>query len=253
MATVRAETIVQWRKEFRSLDQASDIITAIKTAYVPSTKHSRGGKRRNHLTFPLSIDENLGLKINDPESNGSEEILKPVLMALNRLSTENVDAIASELTTIKNMNEDCLKRVATMLLHKATAEKTFRQQYIQLVDNLDWVVDAEDGYRYTTKTSFLLELQKRFENIQKISKDEGCQLMGTLGCVYNAQWLDNEVFDAITSRLLNFDGGGNIGVEFLIAFLKACPRFEQKSDVVKAILAKPSPLPMRLRMMLEAL
>lgn len=251
LIVVPIEEIVRWRKEIKCLPESRTIIDQVKHNYTPSVRHGRSNhKRRSNLVFPTSIDETLGIPTQ--QNSTQENTLKPIMMALNRLSNGNVDSILKDLDKISVGSTEIMKRIAHILLHKTTVEKNFRSDYINLIDKLKWVVDDhEGGVRYSIKCCFLMELQKMFEEIETLSKDEGCQVMHTIGVVHNdTEWLTQEVFDRSVSFLLN--QGGNHSIEYVIAFLKSSPMYAKKDETIKKI-TQLGKLPMRLKMILESL
>lgn len=254
MVVVLAETIVQWRKEHRdSSVVCPGTLANIQRHYVPSTKISRGGhRRRSPAGQPLVVDETLGLKVQVGNDSKSTEIkMKGVILSLNKLSPENVKSVLSELETIDLHVFEQVQRAASVLYQRTLNENVFRQSYLDLVEKLRWRAirdEDDDKICFAVRDLFVIEVQKSFETIRDMSKDQGCRVMQVIGELHPRGWVSESVFDDILDFLL--EQQGNVSLEYAIVLLKACPALARFEDLKKDILTRSS-LPLRLRMLLE--
>lgn len=248
MKIVTAEEIVQWRRDMGGAvpEKTQEIVKHLRSIFQPSTKHTKSSKRRSQFSFPVNLDDTLGIRLDKDEDQ--ESILKGVLMSLNRLSDENVDEVVKDMNRISMDQFDSFRRVAQIILHKTNGERTYRKTYIDLIERVQWAINA-DGYRYTLTSLFIMELQKMFESIHDKMKAEGCSIMTTIGTLYETDILKEAVYDDIVDYLLQKRGGEH-SVEYVVSFLKACPGYKNLSPTIKKMTAHT--LPMRLRMLLES-
>lgn len=246
---VPIETVVTWRVSNKTLRSTLNAIQEeIDKNYKPSTKFNKLHRRRCNSTHPLYLDESLGIRIASNGCSDNDTIIKAILMALNKVSLENAGEVFTELQRIRINSIETLEKIANIVFKKTLHEHAFRSQYLDIVEQLDWYFVSEDDYIYGIKELYVIEVQKEFERIKDISKDEGCRLMEVLACIYVKGWVDASIFEVILKLMI--DSPGNIPTEYAITFLKGCPSYHEKNLIKSIIMNKPS-LPMRLRMLLE--
>lgn len=245
---VSAEDVVKWRRAHPEKLTSLPVYQEISKNYSPSLKisrsvsHKRKGANQQHTLNPT-----LGIVLKDDSVTQRDVTLKSIIMALNKMSASNVNGVFKELNAISIRDPEELRRIASLFLRKAMNEAGFRSHYMDVVERLSWTC-VQDEYEFSFRFMFLIEAQRTFEDIASLSKDEGARLMETLAGVYMKSWLAREVFEKIVKKLLGQPGMTN--VEHVIAFLKACPAYHDKTSLINTIGKLPS-LPLRLRMILE--
>ena len=248
---ISTEAIVRWRKNQRTEKDgvgSSTFMANMMKAYNPSVKVSRGNSSKKKVNNPLlgnlQFDETLGLRV----ENNEESTLKSVIMALNKISPDNISKVLEDLKDYKPKDPKSLEMVSTIVYKKCLNENKFREQYFDILQNLwDWTADV-DGFTWSVKDFFLVQLQRSFEAIDGVCKEEGCSIMKVLGCLYKRQWVPAEVFTAILGKFLRTKTP--VTYEYAIVFLKSCPTFEKHQEVSELILSDPKLL-IRLRMLLQ--
>ena len=168
MIVIPVERIVSWRRVHGHMHPhpAESPEKEIRTKYIPSVK---GGKTKKRAPTAIIIDESLGIKSSDVAALDHQ---KNVRVALNKLSPENIDEVRDELNALKIEGLETLRSLGKLFVSKVLSETVFWENYITILDHLNWSVDE-----WTLRDCFLVELQTLFEKIDDIDKTDGVNLI----------------------------------------------------------------------------
>jgi hypothetical protein len=249
MKIVDIESIVKWRKHHPSV--RCPTFYEITDNYYPSskvTKTNLNTSKRKTSQVPQILDESLGVYFDD-EKRDTEKIFKSVTMALNKITSQNVEDVFKDLQNIVLTTYQQQEKVALFFVKKLMNEVSFRKHYLNAIERLPWF-SSLDGFLITFKDQVVIEIQRHFEMISSLSKDEAVKLMEILGDLYDRAWVSLQVFDKIIKHLL--DQTGNTYLEYVVVFLRNCPNYRRHQAISHLLLEKPS-FPMRLKMILQTI